>query len=935
MAFPQTSSSCDGHASICAAFFRHCEADSRRRLLTFLPSEESLPRGDLRQRAEAVAAYLQSDSRIITGARVVLAFHCGPDFIAALLGCQLARTVPVPTSLPDFRAQRERIEAILDDCSPTLILTSNEALESLSDTFGRRMPVISVTGFAQAGDIVSWDDLPSDSLALLQYTSGSTGSPRGVMLTHRNLMANLAMHRETTRCDEDSVIVSWLPHFHDMGLIVMLLGTLYFGCHGVFMPPERFLRRPMRWLEAISTHRATLSGAPNFAFDWCVRMAKPEDIDRLDLSSLRYLFSGAEAISPATTRAFLATFLPAGLPPESLRNCYGLAEATVICTGGSLPGPPRYVVAEPASLTRGIYSAAADGQEIAEIGESLGDETFEIVDPVSFQRNAEGEIGEFWISGSHVSPGYWGRKKENEATFSGRIVGCETSFLRTGDLGFRHDGSLFFTGRLKETILLRGRNLFPQDLERAAGGERTMVAIGTDSEGLVLIAEASTAETDYAGIAGEIQQALSEFARVRADSVIFVKNGAITRTTSGKWERVAIRKKLESDELEPFILARIDYETPPAGRDLPVLGDSPSLPEIQEWLATWLGIDAIAPDESALLFGLDSLSLVRLASDLEAATPDDRSLTQWLASPTSRHLHELIRGDRRKDVAKKTDSLPPTQSARDRFLYRWTRIGPMVRNRPLFRYSTGNRVLRRLIDHMPKHFPDETRVLRSLADAAGIEDVDAVIRLSFFTSFWNTWREKTWSRDLGNLLVEGESIPNDTGAILALPHFSANWMFRYLPFIEDREIAIVGRLNENLLTAQRREGFSASMDETTLNAGTFHRAVEVARAGGLAIILADDSVGRGGITIPFHGRLRPIRPGIRELARRTGCPVYPMFPELHFDGSFRVSILPPLPEDGMLEAYGEVLLERWARDLGQTQWWLMQKIANLPALEHP
>ncbi|HYH46802.1 MAG TPA: fatty acyl-AMP ligase, partial [Thermoanaerobaculia bacterium] len=438
--------------------------------------EEALSFAALDERARAVAAALQGVAA--PGERALLLFPAGLDFVAAFFGCLYAGVVAVPAYPPGGRRPQPRLRAIARDAEVKVVVTTAALAE-------RRAEVAALVPEVGAAAWVAVDALPvdlaelwtetspgPDALAFLQYTSGSTSDPKGVRVTHGNLLHNEELIRQAFGQSAESVIVGWLPLYHDMGLIGNVLQPLYVGARCVLMSPLAFLQQPARWLRAVSRYRATTSGGPNFAYDLCVRKVQPGLVEELDLSSWRLAFNGAEPVRAATLARFAETFGPCGFRREAFYPCYGLAEATLFVSGGE-PGRGARAAEFGAEALAGHRAAAPRqgeaARELVGCGAGWGGQRIVIADPESGAVCGPEGVGEIWLAGPRVAAGYWNRSEETERAFGARLVGGEGPFLRTGDFGFvGAGGELFVTGRLKDLLILRGRNVYPQDLELTA-----------------------------------------------------------------------------------------------------------------------------------------------------------------------------------------------------------------------------------------------------------------------------------------------------------------------------------------------------------------------------------------------------------------------------------------------------------------------------------
>ncbi|MFD8733322.1 fatty acyl-AMP ligase [Streptomyces sp. NPDC059618] len=531
--------------------------------------------GRLAERSRAVAAWLQE--RGLAGSRVLLLYPPGIEFICGYLGCLSAGVVAVPGLPPHGRSQNHRallrMKRLIADADAKVILGGREVIADLAG-LAEHLPELADITRVATEDIPdaaagSWrePDLTADSVAFLQYTSGSTSAPRGVMVTHGNLMDNERVITERMGHTPDVIeeydhelFVSWLPVYHDMGLIGPVLNAAYLGVTATLFSPLHFLQRPERWLKAIDRYRPHTSGGPNFAYELCLKHAAPDPLGGLDLSRWRVAFNGAEPVRAATLRRFAETFGPAGFRREAFYPCYGLAEATLIVTGGSVEAPPTLaapVTAATGAATVLIAGAVTDAgvhPDAAAVGSGRPGPgvTVVIADPERQEELPEGEVGEIWVSGASVAKGYWRNALATRQTFRAGLKGHEGRFLRTGDLGFLRDGELFVTGRLKDLMVIEGRNHYPQDLELSA--EMSHWALrpgctaafsvdgGGDGEQPVVVAEtAPEAVGESEKIIDLIRGAISEAHGLPVRDVVLVRPGTIPKTSSGKIQRRASR----------------------------------------------------------------------------------------------------------------------------------------------------------------------------------------------------------------------------------------------------------------------------------------------------------------------------------------------------------------------------------------------------------
>jgi acyl-CoA synthetase (AMP-forming)/AMP-acid ligase II len=532
-----------------------------RATYTFLRDGETedgaLTNAALDRAARAIAAVLAE--RTARGARALLLYPPGLEFIAAYFGCLYAGVLAVPVYPPNpARLARTlpRLLAIAADARPAVALTTASIAAALGAVPELAWLPAVATDVIPAAAAAGWRDpgIGPDDVAFLQYTSGSTAAPKGVVVTHRNLLHNQAVIRDAFGYRPEWVSVNWLPIYHDMGLIGQVLHPLYVGARCVLMSPFAFLKKPVRWLDAITRCRATVSTGPNFAYDLCVRRIPPEERVRLDLGSWTVALNGSEPIAIETLERFARAFAPHGFRWEAFYPCYGLAEATLCVSGGHTTAAPRVapVSAEPLAAHR-VREAADPDDAVRLVGSGrpgLGLEVA-IVDPATCRRVGPGVVGEIWVAGDSVAAGYWERPGDTARTFHAVMADTgEGPFLRTGDLGFLRDGQLFVTGRLKDVVIVRGRNHYPQDLERAAERSHAALRPGCGAafsvpwggeERLVLVYELGRDDEprDLDEVANAIRRAVVVGHDIQVHSVVLLRPGALPKTSSGKVQRRA------------------------------------------------------------------------------------------------------------------------------------------------------------------------------------------------------------------------------------------------------------------------------------------------------------------------------------------------------------------------------------------------------------
>lgn len=527
-------------------------------------TESAFTYAELDARVSQISAALRT--RLDPGQRVLLLLPEGPDFVPAFLGCLEAGTIAVPAYPPQSARERHRMEtlrAIFDDCSPAAVITSMapdevkavlEAVPEMSRAWWARPEELNGDP-AQALTVPGDPELP----AFLQYTSGSTSLPKGVVVTHGALAHNLEMIRVSLERPEDLRWASWLPLFHDMGLIGNVLAPLWAGGLSVVMAPFAFIKRPARWLWMIDKYRANISGGPNFAYDLCTARVRDEEIVGLDLSGWRSAFNGAEPIRAGSLARFEERFAGHGFSPTFWWPCYGLAEATLLVTANRLGTVPSTFSVDPDELQFGKAVPLESGRTLVSSGYPYQDRTVVIVDPDSREVVPDGAVGEVWLGGPRLPSEYWENPEASKEIFDARPVGgADEPHLRTGDLGFLHEGELYVTGRLKDVVIVGGRNHYPQDLEASveaahpAVGKSYVVAFSVerdDTEQVVLVVGAGQGATGTGPKADALRQEVARAAAaavaadhgVQVDDVVVTGRNQIPKTSSGKVQRSACR----------------------------------------------------------------------------------------------------------------------------------------------------------------------------------------------------------------------------------------------------------------------------------------------------------------------------------------------------------------------------------------------------------
>jgi acyl transferase domain-containing protein/acyl-CoA synthetase (AMP-forming)/AMP-acid ligase II/alpha/beta superfamily hydrolase len=612
---------------------------------------------DLDRRARAIAAHLQTKG--LAGERALLLYAPDLEFITAFFGCLYAGVLAVPAYPPRSAQMMERLMAIVQDADAAIALTTANLAESITQRFTQTSVPFTIpclaTDTLESEDADRWQAIAPnpEALAFLQYTSGSTGNPKGVMVSHGNLMHNSGLIQQGFGDTAESRGVSWLPPYHDMGLIGGVLQPLYVGATMALMPPVAFLQRPIRWLQAIAHYQATTSGGPNFAYELCVRAIKSEQLQGLDLSHWQLAFTGAEPVRAETLAAFVERFGPYGFQEKAFYPCYGMAETTLIVSGVHRRQLPQVQTVQAIALQNNqIQPASPDASDcrtLVSCGQPIGDLAVVIANPDTGVVVEPGQVGEIWVTGPSVTQGYWQKTDLTAMMYQARACRADGAidpnpYLRTGDLGFQLGNDLYITGRLKDLIIIRGRNHYPQDIEATVEQSHRALRVGCgacfaiDQEGeerLVVVQEVERTalrKLNVPEVTQAIQAAIAHHHQLQPWAIVLLKTGSIPKTSSGKIQRFACRQGYEAQTLD-----QVGYwsQKQPAATAAPVASPPPLAPSsaprrlsapvlaIQTWLQTQLGqqlgiaATSVDIDQPLANYGLDSLAAVRLTADLE------------------------------------------------------------------------------------------------------------------------------------------------------------------------------------------------------------------------------------------------------------------------------------------------------------------------------
>jgi acyl-CoA synthetase (AMP-forming)/AMP-acid ligase II/acyl carrier protein len=625
---------------------------------------ESLSYRQLETRSKAMGAAMQEFAQ--KGERVLLLFPPGLSYVASLFGCFYSGMIAVPAYPPRRNRSLHRIHTIVEDSGVTVSLISRQVFNDIERNFKKDEVLNKIhwiiyedVADEKAADWKTEEILPGDT-ALLQYTSGSTGEPKGVMITQLNLLYNSEYIRQTFDFDKNSVGVNWLPIFHDMGLIGGVLQAAYLGVLNVGMPPMAFLKNPLNWLKAIEKYKGTTGGGPNFSFDYCIQKTSEEERAGLDLSSIKTFYCGAEPVRKKTMESFPEAFEKSGASPMQMYPVYGMAETTLIVSGGYQNESPKYLKIDATALQENKVIVATERRaktvELVGCGHCWMETKIEIVDPNTFERKANNEVGEIWVSGPTVAKGYWNKPEENRRTFGAKIKSSgEGPFLRTGDLGFVYQNELYITGRLKDLIIIRGVNYYPNDIEltvqhadpdlKQNSGAAIPVTVNGE-EKLVIVQElerTALRNADHEKIFRGIRAAIAEEHELEVYAIALIRTGSIPLTSSGKIQRRLTKYGYLNNELNVVAGWQQD-DTKEATQQAET--QEPSIENIKAWLTNWIvrnqhfRPEEIDPDKNIMSYGIDSLAAVTLEQEISQQFGFQWHVSSFMLNPTINKLAE-------------------------------------------------------------------------------------------------------------------------------------------------------------------------------------------------------------------------------------------------------------------------------------------------------
>ncbi|WP_454782658.1 thioester reductase domain-containing protein [Legionella sp. WA2022007384] len=625
-----------------------------------IKEHKNLTYRELAEQAKKIASVLQDITS--PGDRVLLIYPPGLEFISAFFGCLYAGTIAVPSYPPSTKDWTEKSQRIIKNSGAHVVLTTIELMlhiKKLSTKYDDYSAVQFITTEDWVNRPDSWcaPSLTEHHIAFLQYTSGSTGTPKGVMVSHGNLLHNLFVIEKANRLTEEDISVSWLPHYHDMGLIGGILQPVFSMIPVKLMSPLTFLQRPAIWLETITHYQATATVAPNFAYDLCTSKVTEEEKEHLDLSSLQCAMSGAEPIRRATIERFIERFKSCGFSPEVFYPCYGLAESTLMITGGNRQQGISYQWIDKSSLDQGNVLSCdeshPDARSLINCGQPIDSCYLAIVNPETLQECPERVVGEIWVAGKSVTLGYWQLAEETNHAFNAHLAGKDHSYLRTGDLGYLDRGSLYVTGRLNDLVIIRGRNYYPHDLEDTIHvchpqlQEYGCAIFSIEEEEHELLVIVQEIKKDVNKLNSEeiiktIRSNLLQTHGIDADIVVLVGRKSVPKTTSGKTQRLLCKKKYLQGDLEIISIDNIAKNA--VDESVKTLhAETVGIAQILQPIFN-KEITVLDKEKKLSEMGINSLKLGELHDALCKSVDEDLSIEFLLKDPNLGEIMDLFTG---------------------------------------------------------------------------------------------------------------------------------------------------------------------------------------------------------------------------------------------------------------------------------------------------
>ncbi len=602
--------------------------------------------------------------KLTKGDRVLLLFPQGLQYVAALYGCFYGGFIAIPAYPPRRNRKMDRINSIIEDSGAAAGLVTEEVFKTIERNFSDDELLKEMAWFEY--EKISTNPAPPEisefpkpeEIAFIQYTSGSTGNPKGVMITHKNILYNSDFIRRSFGFDKNTVGMNWLPIFHDMGLVGGIFQAAFLGLINIGMPPVAFLKNPLNWLKAIDKYKATTGGGPNFSYDYCVQKIKPEEAESLDLSTIKNFYCGGEPVRKRTFETFPKHFSAAKVRSNQMFAVYGMAETTLIVTGKDPATEPGYVRVDQEALSKNkviFVDKNEKGIDLVSNGRVWMETNVIIVNPDTFNEVDKNSIGEVWISGPTVAKGYWNKPEENKRTFDAYLSNGTGPWLRSGDLGFMFNDELYITGRLKDLIIIRGVNYYPNDIEYSvqqsheAFKSNSGAAFSTHKDGiekLVIVQELERnflRNTDFDELLTHIRKTIADEHELEVYSIALIRTGSIPLTSSGKIQRRQTRYEYLSGKLNIIASWQMDEKEPEI--EQPQLTE-PTEEAIKEWLVQWImknqhfKKEEIDPNTPITSYGIDSLAAVTLEQEISTRFGFQWHVSYFMLNPTINKLAE-------------------------------------------------------------------------------------------------------------------------------------------------------------------------------------------------------------------------------------------------------------------------------------------------------
>lgn len=924
--------------------------------------------GRLHADATSIGRYLRANNRG-QGDVVALAFEHGYPVIAGFLGAMYIGAVPA--ILPSYDASApdpgypEQVGRMVRQVQARAVLTPPAAhprLRTLSGPECLVLPLDLAPGARSTGEAVSHVACAEDP-AYVQFTSGSTGGPRGAVIAHRSARDHVAALSEEIVFREGDVSVGWLPLHHDFGLVIQVLLPLAVGGRSVLLAPHEWVRQPVGLMRAVHQYRGSVSAMPNFGFAHCVRRIREHEMQGLDLGSWRAVVCGGEPIRLDTMQRFAERFAPHGLSPLALMAGYGMAENTVAISNSPYGGGIRADrvsrrALESDSVAHPAPSGAEDLVEVVSCGAPVAGTRVGVVDE-SGAPLPERHVGEIRVRGNALFAGYLCQPGATEAA-------VRDGWFWTGDWGYMAAGELYVVDRRSDLIITAGRNVSPAEIEaviiEAHGSDvRRVVAFGVRDDRLGTQLPVAVAELRGPTADGRLARQLREHVRaalgIDLADVQTVPSGWIEVTTSGKVARRANRAKyVEAGFLAP-LTAAFDLEW----------SDTSSPERIEAALArvigVFTGLPEVDPHAHLSELGLDSLALMEVLLVVEERTGRAVPTEQLALHPTVHHLARLL-----FPGGAMAPPPPPARGPAYRVpgaerpagrIHDLKHGGPTLRGKHLLPYGAGTRLLHAGVNRAVVRrvaFRGELEVLERWIEHVPLKiDPQTVIRQSLMINSWSAWRQLAlgseeafarWVTVRGAEVLDGLAAAG-RGTLLVLPHTLLRRLLPRLAPLHGRTVTVVGNLGAAGLAGQGLTQLAGAvargtpLSRTAVRSAQLMQALRTLAAGGTAVIFADDDEGPGGIEVPFHGRIRPFRPGAAELAVRSGAAFVPVFASMDLEGRITFDFLPAMDPAGpdrasrvrsLLHGYASLLAERYTVELGAMDWYILRKFLDYPAV---